>query len=87
MLLQVVELTASGLAFFSEAFRTFDRNGDGLLSPSEQEEMFATAPSRCARSTRQNCQTLRGPACGRRHRPHPPRDRQTGEAIRNQETW
>lgn len=45
---QVVELAPAGLAFLEAAFAEHDRDGDGVLSPAEQDDMFSTAPSRRA---------------------------------------
>lgn len=45
---QVVELTREGRVFLEVRFRQFDRNEDGMLSSSEQEEAFSTAPFRHA---------------------------------------
>lgn len=42
---QVVELTEAGRNFFSEKFVEYDKDGDKLLSSSEQAEMFSTAPT------------------------------------------
>ncbi len=46
-LLQVVELTREGVEFLEQRFAQFDKDGDGRLSPAEQDDMFACAPSRC----------------------------------------
>jgi len=43
-----VELTPTAAAFLRNAFSTADRDLDGVLSPSEQDELFSTAPSKCA---------------------------------------
>lgn len=47
---QVVELTREGTAFLEQRFGEFDRDGDGVLSAAEQDDMFSTAPSRCYRA-------------------------------------
>ncbi len=41
---QVYELSERGNAFFCQVFKTFDRDGDGALSPQELEEVFSTCP-------------------------------------------
>jgi len=41
---QVVELNPTAQEFLTARFRQFDRNRDGMLSSSEQEEAFSTAP-------------------------------------------
>lgn len=43
---QVVELTREGVAFLQQRFSDFDRDRDGRLSRSEQDDMFSCAPSR-----------------------------------------
>lgn len=43
---QVVELTREGVEFLEQRFAQYDKDGDGRLSPSEQDDMFACAPSR-----------------------------------------
>ena len=43
-----MELTPTAAAFLRNAFSTADRDLDGVLSPSEQDELFSTAPSKCA---------------------------------------
>ncbi len=43
---QVVELTREGVAFLQQRFRDFDKDRDGRLSRSEQDDMFACAPLR-----------------------------------------
>ncbi|EIE18377.1 hypothetical protein COCSUDRAFT_38657 [Coccomyxa subellipsoidea C-169] len=43
---QVVELTREGVDFLEQRFAQFDKDGDGRLSPAEQDDMFACAPSR-----------------------------------------
>ena len=48
---QVVELTPTAASFLRNAFSTADRDLDGVLSPSEQDELFSTAPSKCAASS------------------------------------
>ena len=41
---QRCELSRGGYSFFTELFRVHDKDMDGALSPSELEELFATAP-------------------------------------------
>ena len=48
----MVELTPAATAFLRNAFTTADRDLDGVLSPSEQDELFSTAPAKCAISAR-----------------------------------
>ncbi len=43
----MVELGREGAAFLEQRFGEFDRDGDGVLSPAEQDDMFSTAPCRC----------------------------------------
>ena len=43
---QVVELTREGVEFLEQRFAQYDKDADGQLSPSEQDDMFACAPSR-----------------------------------------
>ncbi|BDA51482.1 mitochondrial Rho GTPase 2 [Coccomyxa sp. Obi] len=43
---QVVELTREGVEFLEQRFAQYDKDADGRLSPSEQDDMFACAPSR-----------------------------------------
>jgi hypothetical protein len=43
---QVVELTPVATAFLRSAFASADRDLDGVLSPSEQDELFSTAPAK-----------------------------------------
>ena len=45
---QVVELTPHGIRFLEDAFAEYDRDGDGVLSAAEQDDMFSTAPTRYA---------------------------------------
>ncbi|CAL8465634.1 g5170 [Coccomyxa elongata] len=43
---QVVELTREGVEFLEQRFTQSDKDADGRLSASEQDDMFACAPSR-----------------------------------------
>lgn len=38
------ELSALGYKFFTSAFKQYDKDADGALSPSELAELFSTAP-------------------------------------------
>ena len=44
----MVELTSAARAFLRGAFSAADRDGDALLSAAELDELFSTAPAKCA---------------------------------------
>ena len=48
LIAQVVELTDFAKEFLNARFTEFDKDKDGILSPSEQDDMYSTSPSRSA---------------------------------------